>query len=80
MVIFIWPSTLKALPRSVPTTKQNIMIPVKYLQTRKLRVKKQGSKNQLFSKMSNKDLFVYFVYDLIFSGEKISVCTDEPFD
>ncbi|RGB42939.1 hypothetical protein C1646_681960 [Rhizophagus diaphanus] len=46
MVVFSWPSTLKTLPRSVPTTKQNIMIPVKYL-------------------------FVYFVYDLIFSGGKI---------
>ncbi|RGB26967.1 hypothetical protein C1646_719830, partial [Rhizophagus diaphanus] len=31
MVIFIWPSTSMTLPRSVPTTKQNIMISVKYL-------------------------------------------------
>jgi hypothetical protein len=37
-------------------------------------------KNQPFSKISNKDFSVYFVYNLIFSGGKISSSTGEPLD
>ena len=57
------------------------MIPVEVSANAKIEVKNKGQKST-FNKMLNKDLFVYSVYNLIFSGGKISisVCTDKSFN